>query len=395
MSKFHRNTKTVKDIYEEFSQNNLVIDNTYQRRAVWSTQDKVRFVETILLDLVVPEVFFWTGELDEETGKSITHIVDGQQRITAIVDFIDGAFSLTEKYLLSANSTHYANMDFTSLDGANKKKIWSFNIPVVEIHHSLAREDIIDLFYRLNLTTYNLNEQEKRNRLGGAFADAALALSGLDFWANCQVFSSSDFKRMKDVEFCSSIYILAKEGVIDQTKSSRINDYYDAYSGEFDSDTALFEKITKSIDVIMQLADKVTMSFVSKKTQMYTLFSMAFKMLDKGDTYSTSVFERFKLFVIAYNSFRNEYDIKFENEKQRKANEFIKRYKLASSEGINKYKNRMIRLEILYDICFDNPVEIKESLKELHKFYDECAKSSVEIKFESFDPEELSDIKTL
>lgn len=390
MSKFHRNTKTIADIYKEFSKKALVVDNTYQRRAIWSVQDKVRFIETVLLDLVVPEVFFWTGELDEETGNRVTHIVDGQQRISAIVDFIEGSFLLMRKHLLNENSIQYADMDFSSLNGDAKKKIWSYNIPVVEIDHSFTRDNIIDVFYRLNLTNYSLNEQEKRNRLGGAFSDATQALSGLDFWADCNVFSSSDFKRMKDVEFCSSIYILAKEGVIDQTKTSRINDYYDAYSEAFDTDKKLYEKIEKSMEVIKQLADKMTVSFVSKKTQMYTLFSLIFKMLDKKEEFSDSVFERFKLFVTAYNSFRNEYDITFADHELRETNELVKKYKLASSEGINKYKNRMIRLETLYSICFERPDAIKEYLKKLDEIYEQHAKSSTDIKFENFDSEDLN-----
>ena len=43
-----------------------------------------------------PSVYFWNSETDPETGKAILHIVDGQQRITAIQNFVNGEFNLKE-----------------------------------------------------------------------------------------------------------------------------------------------------------------------------------------------------------------------------------------------------------------------------------------------------------
>ncbi|GJM78291.1 hypothetical protein HMSSN139_07870 [Paenibacillus sp. HMSSN-139] len=47
-------------------------------------------------------------------------------------------------------------------------------------------------------------------------------LSSDEFWEKHKVFSASDVRRMKDVEYCSSIIILAREGIIDQTTSKKI-----------------------------------------------------------------------------------------------------------------------------------------------------------------------------
>lgn len=79
------------------------------------------------------------------------------------------------------------------------------------------------MFYRLNLTNYTLNQQEKRNSKDSVFGDKSEALSILDFWEKTRVFSSSDAKRMKDVEYCCYIYILANEGIVDQTSNIKQN----------------------------------------------------------------------------------------------------------------------------------------------------------------------------
>ena len=45
--------------------------------------------------------------------------------------------------------------------------------------------------------------------------------------------------------------------------------------------------------------------------------------------------------------------------------EDIKKYKLASSEGINKVRNRTIRFEILYKICTKSEKEVFDALNQL------------------------------
>ena len=50
------------------------------------------------------------------------------------------------------------------------------------------------------------------------------------------------------------------------------------------------------------------------------------------------------------SAFKNEYDLQGETEEERKVLEYLKKYKLASSEGVNKLSNRMIRFEVLKKI---------------------------------------------
>ena len=95
MFSFSDNHKSIKEINTMFSSGSLIVDESYQRRSVWGEKDKIRLIETILLKLVIPEVFFWKAETDPETGESVTHIVDGQQRIKAISSFIDNEIVIT------------------------------------------------------------------------------------------------------------------------------------------------------------------------------------------------------------------------------------------------------------------------------------------------------------
>lgn len=362
---FRRNTKTIQEINRDFVEGKLFADTSYQRRKVWNDQDKVRLIETILLELVMPEVFFWTTDRDPDTGIASTHIVDGQQRINAIVDFISGEFPLNNRYLMNDEIKKVVGQKFfKDLNEAYKNKIWEYPISIVEIDPECSIKEIKELFFRLNLTNYNLNQQEKRNSKDSIFGDKCEALSTYDFWKNAKLFSSNDAKRMKDVEYCCSIYILANEGIVDQTNGKKINDYYDDYKDEFDSNSKLKNKILKAMEIIDSLIDKTTISFISKKAQMYTLFCVIFKMLDDKTSFY-KFFEKFKIFVLAYSSFRNELTKTYDDELKSKLYASIKKYKLASSEGINKIANRMIRFEILYKICTEENDEVFEVLKEI------------------------------
>lgn len=351
--KFSRNSKTVSDINSMYKKGNLYADYSYQRRRVWSDQDNVRLIETILLDLVMPEVFFWINNIDSDTGMTTTHIVDGQQRIAAIVDFIDGRYSLNRKYLIDKSiKEKHGNLFFSDLDDDSKRQIWQYEVSIVNIDPKCTISDIQTMFYRLNLTNYSLNDQEKRNSKNSSFGDKSIALSNNTFWDKARVFSSSDAKRMRDVEFCCSIFILANEGIINQTDGKRINDYYEDYADSFDTDDGLNNKIERAMDIIDNCIDKSTIQFVSKKAQMYTLFSILFKAFDKEDD-CTHFFPRLKAFIVAYSLFRNEYVPNYDSSSRKGIiYDRLKQYKLASSEGINKVTNRMIRFEILYKTCF-------------------------------------------
>lgn len=368
MELFDRNKKTIKDIYDDFNAGKLIIDSTYQRRNVWLPQDNIRLIETILLGYIVPEVFFWPASVDSETGNSITHIVDGQQRINAIIDYIDGKYKLISKYLLNEEiQEQCGNKSFAELPAEAKTQIWLYKLSVVDIDKSWSKEQIMTMFYRLNLTEYSLNEQERRNSKSSAFGEKAELLTKVDFWSKMKVFSSNDARRMKDTEYCCSVFILAQEGVVDQTNSQKINQYYDDHASEFDVDDKLLNKIEMAMELIEKFADATTTSFISKKAQMYTMFCIAFRLIDEGIEYSETLFIKIKLFISAYNLFRNEYDLSFEDSNLTSFYETIKKYKLASSEGINKYHNRVIRYEQLYKACVVSDDSIIDTMKEMIK----------------------------
>lgn len=347
---FSRNSIKINDIYTKFNDEVWIVDRTYQRRKVWGIKDNIRLIETILLELVIPEIFIWDCDTDPLTGKTITHIVDGQQRINAIFEFIQDKFKLQKKYLLSDEIKNlYGGLTFSELPNDIKKRIWKYEMSVVNLNSSFTIEEIRNMFYRLNLTDYSLNEQEKRNSKDSEFGKAAELLADSDFWIKHKIFSPREIRRMGDVEYCSSILLLCREGIVDQTKQDVLDTIYEDFVDEYDDKDKDLEKVNNAMVLINDLISPEAESFSSKKVQMFTLFSLAFDFIDNTISLTEEIKQLFLQFVKTYNSFKNEYDFSLPTptDEERKAFEMIKKYKLASSEGVNKISNRMIRYEVL------------------------------------------------
>ena len=355
MFNFTDNRKSIKEISSMFEEASLIFDDTYQRRSVWSEKDKIRLVETVLLNLIIPVLFLWKADTDPETGASITHIVDGQQRVKAICSFINNEFKLKPQFLLDEMAKKkYSNKYFRDLDAEDKKSFWNYQLMVIDIDPTATRNDIITMFNRLNLTDYNLNDQEKRNSMSGEFAALARELSDAPIWEERHLFTTTDVKRMKDVEFCASLILLYRKGIIDQTDQTALNQAYEELqSGYKDAENDKYA-VFAAIDLLPQffISEEVT-KFLKKKTQLYTLFSVIFYMQRNSLSVSEIQLQNLQNFVDLYAVFNNDMDLTNQiDENEKVLFDWLKKYKLASSEGLNKHTNRMIRYNVMKDFMF-------------------------------------------
>lgn len=350
--RFKQETREIQQVDQEFKAKRLIIDHSYQRRSVWLLKDKVRLIETILAEYVIPEVYFWIAERDSDTGIPITHIVDGQQRICAIIEFLNNEYSLKREYLTREDIvSRFADKKFSDLSKDDKTTIWEYPLSIVFIDSGCSKEQIRDMFFRLNMTEYNLNAPERLKSLGTKFGEASELLSQEDFWSDMKVFSLKDIKRMIDTYYCSTIYILASEGIVDQTSDEKTEKYYSDYADSFDEEKRLYNMIEEAMSFIKGLKNKDNSNFIRRKVHLYTLFSLAFKYIRNGESVPTTFTDRFNKFVTAYNKFKNKRDHAIEDKELANLFSDLKRYKLASSEGVNKSSNRVIRLEVLEKIC--------------------------------------------
>ncbi|MEE8257246.1 MAG: DUF262 domain-containing protein, partial [Acidobacteriota bacterium] len=75
---------TLEGLHEKWKQENISIPE-FQRQFVWTVLQASRLVESFLLGLPVPGIFFYK---DPETGRLV--VIDGQQRLRSVFSFFKG-----------------------------------------------------------------------------------------------------------------------------------------------------------------------------------------------------------------------------------------------------------------------------------------------------------------
>ena len=83
---------TIQDLQSIYKRNELDLSPWYQRRSVWSPTQKAYLINSIFENAPIPTCYI-RHYLDVDSEKSVKEVVDGQQRIRAILSFIDDEFA--------------------------------------------------------------------------------------------------------------------------------------------------------------------------------------------------------------------------------------------------------------------------------------------------------------
>jgi Protein of unknown function DUF262 len=145
----------------------------YQRRLRWSQDKKSKLIESFIMNVPVPPVFLYEKTL----GRY--EVMDGQQRLNAIVEFLDNDFPLTGLEIWpSLNDRNFKGLPSLIKRGLERAKLST----IILTSDVGGASDDIDLraqvFDRLNTGGERLNAQELRNSIyGGDFNKVLLELS--------------------------------------------------------------------------------------------------------------------------------------------------------------------------------------------------------------------------
>lgn len=141
----------------------------YQRRLRWSSTQKSRLIESLLLNIPVPPVFLY------ESDAARYEVMDGQQRLNAVREFIAGEFQLTGLSVLAPlNGLRYSRCPpriKRALDRASVSAIVLLLESESErTHGGLTLTDMRRfIFDRLNTGGTKLNPQEIRNSINAGY----------------------------------------------------------------------------------------------------------------------------------------------------------------------------------------------------------------------------------
>ena len=139
----------------------------YQRmyEGVWTERKKRLLIDTILRGFDIPKIYF--RQVDDDLDYEF-EVVDGQQRIRALWDFLDGTFPLgSESSDLPIGDI--SGKYFDELSSEVKDQIRAFDLSIYHIQDA-TEDQIRDMFQRFQEGT-PLNSAERRNAIASGMRD--------------------------------------------------------------------------------------------------------------------------------------------------------------------------------------------------------------------------------
>jgi hypothetical protein len=342
------------DLINEIKSRKLILSSYFQRNLVWRLPHKKDFIRTILKGYPFPEIFIAKGELDTENMTSRDCIVDGQQRLNAIEEYLDGKFDVDGK-------------KYNDLSQLEKEEFLKYEIAIVDLDLKHDDPEVIEIFKRLNMLFYSLNTIEKYST---EFAHAeimlvAKLLSGELFklkdeddqdildedlkfdprisndflnWAekinvesvnillvNTNIFSKYQLARQYHLMYALNILATIKEGIIHRNVTrSMLDNYVDKYEDK--------EEIIKKLNDVSKKINGMrfpSKSYWSNKANMFTLIIILYNNYEKIKNISSNIIrERLEIFE----------------------KELPDDYEIAAREGVNNRGERILRDKYLQAI---------------------------------------------
>lgn len=257
-------TKDVALLHQLHSNGQLTLAAEFQRNAVWPSAAKAYLIDTILNDRPIPLLFFQRSTSAQKGLPSYT-VIDGQQRLRAIFEFLDDRFRLSQ----SNKKSRYYNKRFSDLSNSLQDKIRNYDLIVEELS-GYSDKDIRDMFVRINRYVVQLSPQELRHAKGsGRFHDFVEKMGADPFWKTNKVFSSGNLKRMRSVEFSAELAILISEGP--QDKKTSIDLYYGQYQKQFPQEQKLAARLKAYLNWIADNVPNFASSRYRKAVDLYAL----------------------------------------------------------------------------------------------------------------------------
>ncbi|WP_312144651.1 DUF262 domain-containing protein [Brevundimonas sp.] len=151
----------------------------YQRRFRWSTAQKSRLIESLLLNIPIPPVFLY------ESDAARYEVMDGQQRLNAVQEFIAGDYALSGLQVLRPlNGLRYSRCPPRIKRALDRSSLSAIVLLLESDPANGGAISIADIrrfvFDRLNTGGTRLNPQEIRNAIyPGAFNRELVEMSRL------------------------------------------------------------------------------------------------------------------------------------------------------------------------------------------------------------------------
>jgi uncharacterized protein with ParB-like and HNH nuclease domain len=160
---------SITEAYRLYRSGNLLVNRKYQRKLIWSIDEKSKLIGSILKGYPIPLILL--AERPQVHGNGKYEIIDGMQRLNAICGFIENLYSFNSKYF-DVNEFSYAKKlaeenvfecpkNCIYLSREECSDILDYQVAVT-IYTAMDEVDVTEVFGRINSGGKHLSNQEKR-----------------------------------------------------------------------------------------------------------------------------------------------------------------------------------------------------------------------------------------
>lgn len=257
-------------LVKKIRKNVIKLNPDYQRKHRWSQEASSRLIESLILNIPIPFIYISQDiDVDEEidSEESRFSVIDGQQRLTAIYNFMENEYELQGlEVLANLNGSKYRDLPSFLI-----RRLEERSIRCLRIDSTVDPQVKYDIFERLNSGAVKLESQELRNATcRGPFKELIKELAqNKTFINSCKLTpDSARVQKMEDEELVLRFFAI------------NYNSSYEEYKGKF-------KKFLTDKMVSFNNASKIELD------EMRNIFNKTFAAIEKSEI--SLPFSKFKL----------------------------------------------------------------------------------------------------
>lgn len=269
--------QTIAWFIKESKEGNVDLRPPFQRKPVWEDDEASYLIDTILSGLPFPEVYMTTAVTSE--GNTHCEVVDGQQRIAAILRFERDDLILESED--DEIDVRWEGKSFSALGPQMRANFYQYVVCTREL--SDADDTALrNMFRRLNVNQKTLNDQELRHaRFKGAFIQLMEQLADDPWWTDHRIVTPREVRRQLDVELVSELMAGLMTGPLD--KKDRLDeDFYAEYETQFPEGAHWQSEFLKVRDIVGLTLPEADFRRWSGRSDFYGLFLAFALLVDEG-----------------------------------------------------------------------------------------------------------------
>ena len=270
----------------------------YQRQGdIWNLEKRQLLIDTIINRFDVPKLYVhkFVPPLAEKEKSYDYAMIDGKQRVKAILDFIDNLYPLDDKFrYLRDSNIDIGGLTYHELSAKHpdiKADFDSYSLDVVTIE-AKDTEIIEDLFSRLN-EAVPLNAAEKRNARPGLLPPLVRQLARQKFFSQLLPFGNS---RYRHYDILAKMLLLASGSSVVDTKKAYLDRFFEKHAGSSQRDVMAIgtkvRRILRAMESVFVEKDPLLRS-VGMISLYFLLFERAIRTKQQ-DRLARSIFGKFE-----------------------------------------------------------------------------------------------------